>query len=443
MILAALAGGLLLGGAARAGVYNLNDSPNLPTNFTELRLLLGQLRVAQATDAPDQPKEQDTTLRVRYLDEAAALGRKEREGSLTTIDRINLGACNIRLGRPNDAIRVLEAGDHDNFLILANLAAAYHAAGQLNRAVSFQEQALDAWPELLAGWTKAQLNWYRRVDRFYLKLLRLRQAEERDNPGRFQWEAVDALFDKVKYVGPGGKFEAGKLARGGEDELPPDALNVLIQLMVWLPADDRLYWQLGDLINSLGDVPTAYSILDDLVFNRGHTDKQELQRQRGVLNAAKTEYAEVAKELQKPKDGAFLLTELLGAFRPRGMLATPGVGGAAEECGLATALHSAVNDSIPTTPAEPPRPPTAQPATSARPWLPDWQTVVVGFVAGLIVAVLGGLQWMEWRRRRALAALRPGAAEDAPALSPTEAQSDDAGAVRADAPAGDRLEGAP
>jgi hypothetical protein len=90
--------------------------------------------------------------------------------------------------------------------------------------------------------------------------------------------------------------------------------------------------------------------------------------------------------------------------------------------------------------------PAAAP-NSAGPW-PEWRPLFVGFAAGLIVATLAALQFLEWRRRRRAAAAPAGA----PTLPPTEFSPPrrtepavhDAGAIRTDAPsAPDRVEGAP
>src|SRR5262249_46480341 len=163
------------------------------------------------------------------------------------------------------------------------LAAAYHAAGELDLAVRYEEQALEAWPDASVYWTLPSLSWYRHVERYYFRLLRLRQAEEARNPGRFQWEQVDNLFDKVRYAGPGGEFEPGTMARASRDELPPDAFAVLAQLLLWSPGDDRLYWQYAEFLNAFGDMKDANLILTELVDSRAGSNKKELMAHRTAL----------------------------------------------------------------------------------------------------------------------------------------------------------------
>src|ERR1019366_2556871 len=118
IVLAALAVGLL-GGAVRAGVYNLNDPlpqhfPPLPYLHDQIQLVLGPLRKAALPPVLNQPGP--------YEAQAAELERKAPQ-DLTTIERVNLGACYLRMNRPNDALRVLREADQNHFLVRANLAA--------------------------------------------------------------------------------------------------------------------------------------------------------------------------------------------------------------------------------------------------------------------------------------------------------------------------------
>jgi tetratricopeptide (TPR) repeat protein len=418
---------LLLAGAARAGVYNLEEPAIGPLgDLQQINDLLRSFRNASLALGAEDPRADRKLLKLRdhYLEQAPRLAAKERDGSLTQTDRANLGGVLIRLGRNQEAIRVLQAGNQRDFLTLANLASAYHAAGEIDLAVRYQEQTLEAWPEVFVSWTPLQLAWYRRVERFYLKLLKLRQAEQARSPGRFQWEAVDALFDKVRYVGPSGEFEPGALARRSEDELPPDAGQIVAQLMLWLPQDDRIFWQYGELINASGDPFSANLVFEELVDQRACSDRPTLKAHRTKLMEATNNLNAALKDT--PGGLRQVGVEAAWAMTPRAGFASPVVGDAANDIAAATAVQLFAQNLPPPDPE--PRGNIGGPAAAARSWLPDWQPLLIGFFAGAIVAFLGSLQWSEWRRRK-----RAAAAEETP---------DDAGAVRADA-AGDRLERAP
>lgn len=376
--LAVLAFGLGAAGPARAGVYHTGQQIGLPA-LAQLRLAVGQLRaIRPVPGVPPNP------LRTQFERRAAELEAQERAGWLSTLDRVDLGACYIRMGRDQDAIRVLEAGDRKHFLVLANLATAYHGIGQLDRAIAYQRQALDAWPPVWAGWTEAQLQHYRRADRFYLSLLQLRYREQLRAGGRpVRVTTVDELFPKVRFVGPSGHYEAGGFAQASRDEVPPDATLIALQLVVWLPFDDRLYWLLGELLNASGNVQSAYDVFDELVYAR-RMDARELAQHRQALRDAVLAY------------------KAWGELGPQLALfwaVAPPAAGSLTQAGAPFAAQ--FKPQLVPAPVLPPGGNSASgaPAAPAPNWLPDWRPLGVGFGTGVVVALLGALQWREWRRK--------------------------------------------
>jgi hypothetical protein len=422
IIIATLAVGLL-GGSLQAGVYNLDDPlpgrlPPLPFLQDQIQLVLGPLRKAALPPVAGQPGP--------YEVQAAALEHKE-PADLTTIDRVNLGACYLRMNRPNDALRVLREADQSHFLVKANLAATYQALNEPGQAVAYEGQALTAWPSIQPGWNSAELSWYRRVEGFYLKLLQFRLAERDLNERQYNqpnrpWDTMDLLFEKPR--GGGGDYQAQELPWKLWGDLPPDAYAIVSQLLVWFPNDDRLYWQLGEIMNSMGLVPEAVKVFDDL-SNKNLNGVREFKEHRRTLkesvdvaNALATVYGNDAARFQR--DCRCFMAEIA----PPGLLLPPGGGDLANETGAALVVQADT----------PPAQATGGPSRPASAgWQFDWKPIFVGFVAGLIVAVLAALQWMEWRRRRA------------PTFpsQPTEPSVHDAGAFRSDAPPSDRVEGAP
>ena len=351
----------------------------------------------------------------------------------TTTDRVNLGACYIRLNRPNDAIRILSEADQSNFLVLANLAAAYQAIGEGDRAIAFEEQALAAWPSIQPGWNSGELAWYRRAEGYYLKLLESRRRESQANPGNRPPVTMDLLFGKP-HTSAGGAYEAQEQWWKLWGDLPPDAFAIVSQLLVWAPNDDRLYWQLGEILNSLGVVVEAENIFDELANSRSLSGVRKFMQHRQALK----ESLKVANALVKTygDDTGKYLKDchcLLLAVAPRGLLSSPGLGDACNAVApAAVAQFYGLQEAPPPTP-------------SKGGWRPDWQAIFVGFAAGLIIATLAALQWTEWRKRSCAAAPQPPVPSPAPPSSPhTEPAVHDPGTFRADAPAApDRLEGAP
>ena len=424
----AMLGVILVGGAAHAGLYNLNDPlpqhlPPLPYYYDQIQLILGPLRAAAV---PPLTKQKNP-----YAEQAAALESKA-PGELTTSDRVNLGACYVRLNRPNDAVRVLLQADQSNFLVLANLAAAYQALNELDRALAFEEQALAAWPSIQPGWNGNELAWYRRAEGYSLKLLESRQRESQANPGNKPPATMDLLFGKPR--SPAGDYEAQEQPWKLWGDLPPDAFNVVAQLLLWAPNDDRLYWQLGEILNSMGLVPEAAKIFDELSFVRKFGAREFMEHRRAlkesldVANALVDAYGnDTGKYL---KDCYYLMLEIT----PRGVLSSPGLGDACNAVAPA-AVAEAYNRQEQQQPPGGPPPPGPSDA-----WRPDWRTVFVGFAAGAIIATLAAFQWMEWRKRGRPEARRA----ESPPSPRTEPAVHDAGAFRTDDPAApDRLEGAP
>ena len=110
----------------------------------------------------------------------------------------------------------------------------------------------------------------KRVEQFHLKLVQQRVKEGRTPPDKW-----DDLF------GADGDYDAKKL--------PADAAAIVQQLALWLPADGRLLWQLGEIAHASGDVRTAANILDGCVSEFGMASPN--------LRARRTKYRAAADKL--------------------------------------------------------------------------------------------------------------------------------------------------
>ncbi len=342
MAIAALAVALTAG-AGRAGVYDLDDPlqaryPPLPTNRDQIRLVLAPLRAAGVARQPNQPMS-------LYEQQAAEL-EKKAPAAWTTTDRINLGACYLRMNRPNDAIRVLSEADQKNPFVLANLAVAYQGINELRGAVEKETDALAVWPSIQAGWTGGQLAWDRRVEGYYLKLLKWRLNEPKPVKG------MDLLFGAPSRPS---EYEVEIVPWKLWDDLPPDAYEIVSQLLIWSPYDDRLYWQLGELLNCRGDVAEAAQVFEDISFAGTISDK-EFRDHRSFLKQAAPEAAKLINAVQSdPTKFRRDFHPLMWAVSPRGLLLPPVGGDLANE--TAMALRDQLYAAAPQAPAPQPAPP--------------------------------------------------------------------------------------
>jgi tetratricopeptide (TPR) repeat protein len=238
------------------------------------------------------PQSPESNIRKEFLEARDKLQAKARSGGLTEEDKVNLSGYLIRLRQYQEAVDLLTpvaTRECRNFMIFANLATAEQQAGQLERAVNHLEQAQDVWPQTWPNLSAEQLTWYRHVEKYHLLLVRDRWAQARRGPQGQAQAALDPIFAKedrpVRYVGENGQYEAGTLAASERAKLPPDALAIVQQLLIWLPDDSLLYWQYGELLNASGDVASAAQVFDDCVWRR-RLDASELKQHRQIVTEA-------------------------------------------------------------------------------------------------------------------------------------------------------------
>src|SRR5262249_43632143 len=146
--------------------------------------------------------------------------------------------------------------------------------------------------------SKEQLDWYQRVEsEYYLPVLFHRKESARQKRLAVQ-DSLDPLFpppkhgevrqaegNAVQYIAEGGKYEAGMIAAAGKTKLPPDAIAIVQQLILWDPSDNRLLWQLAELYNAEGNVSAAKDLFDMCADARKYSNPQLMEHRRIVLEA--------------------------------------------------------------------------------------------------------------------------------------------------------------
>jgi hypothetical protein len=285
LLIAALPGG------ARAGLYYSGETwAELPARWRGFLLDQRALRQLAVKPLPGRPAP---AMRARYQQEADRLARKA--GKRSADEAADLGALYLRLGEPAKALEVLrpaQRAEPVHFRLAANLGTAWQMHGDLAQAAAALEQAVRLAPGKRVA-----------AEKLHLRLVRLRQA---DRPGRVP---LDNLFG-VRWLGPKGAYEAGRLAPAQREKLPAAAVALAQQLALWLPGDARLLWQLAELANAHGDVSTAGAIMDGCVTEFG-LRQADLLAHRKVVRAAADELKKSAPGTKKEHAAHALL------FKPR------------------------------------------------------------------------------------------------------------------------------
>ncbi|HEV3387209.1 MAG TPA: tetratricopeptide repeat protein [Gemmata sp.] len=266
----------LFSAPASAGLYYSGEHyAELPSRFRGFLVDYRSLRAAAIERPRDVPV---SPLRGDFLSASERLEKLAKTRPLTADENADLGALCIRLGKPDKAIGILLQAARkspEHFHLAANLGTAFQVSGDLERAAEYLEEAVRLAPEKL-----------RPFERSHLKLVRLRIKEGRQANLPI---AVDDLFG-VKYVGESGNAEAARMADAERKKLPDDAIATIEQLLLWLPADGRLLWQLGELANVHGDVRTAAAILDGCVTEFAMS-APDLRKRRQLYRTAADEQA--------------------------------------------------------------------------------------------------------------------------------------------------------
>jgi tetratricopeptide (TPR) repeat protein len=257
---------------ARAGLYYSGEVyAELPAQWRGFLLDQRVLRNIAVKPAGNQPAN---PARTRYEQAAAKLEKTGRERKLTADESADLGVIYIRLGEIAKAVEILRAAQRqhaNHFRLAANLGTAWQLQGDLEQAAVYLQQAVRLAPGKL-----------QKAEEYHLQLVRLRLKSK--TPA-----GLDDLFG-VRFFGEDSQYQPGKLAATERKKLPAEAVAIVQQLALWLPADGPLLWQLAELANAHGDLKMAAAIMDGCVTEFG-MNAAELRRHRQLTRAAADEQA--------------------------------------------------------------------------------------------------------------------------------------------------------
>jgi len=269
----------------RAGLYYSGEEiAPLPTQWRGFLIdqrLLRTLSFKPVSGTPANP------LRQRYEKAVAELEKASRSRKLSADELADLGALHVRLGNLPRAIEVLRGAQREHprhFKIASNLGTAWQLHGDLAQAEACLREAVRLAPGRLQP-----------AEELQLKLVRLRQREARG------MQDLDDLFG-IRFVNDKGEYEPGRLGAEQRKKLRTDAVANVQQVALWLPADGRLLWLLGELAASHGDVRTAAAIMDGCLTEFG-LRSAELRRHRRLMREAADKLAKAPPGTRKEHEG--------------------------------------------------------------------------------------------------------------------------------------------
>ena len=232
---------------------------------------------------------------------------KERRGKRDAApDEIAAFAADLlRLGNTDEAVNLLKPLYDERtrrgtrtYFVLAALIHSHAQRGEWDHALGYMPDLFDAaLPEKVTGWTDAQRDWFKKLDRDVLpQYLFIRKAEAELGPRATpETEEPTPLFpipspgkagDTLRFANDAGQYEPGILAKAEHEKLPPDALAIVQQLLLWFPTDTRLYWLLAELYAVEGKIDEAQKILDEIVWSKKYSNRKVLMDHRNAMAVA-------------------------------------------------------------------------------------------------------------------------------------------------------------
>lgn len=320
---------------AALGAFDVDENGNaVALNLDAFLSILGDLKQEGwrpgSLISPNPPE--------RYLQLKKVIDERHAKGieRLSETEKLALCADLLRLRADpsalNQAVNILSKiissrPRVNGFLAYALYAHALKTLGSRGQIRDAQAAATEALaypvPENFAGLTAKQIAWYKHFEKSYhLPFLAHRarldeetgRAESVEGPARPKLPTqIDPLFrdkvtnDPVRYVNEAGEYQPGGIAPAEQAKLPPDAIAVVQQLLLWYPSDPALIWQLAELYNAKGDLKSA-ELLFNQCISEYHIDSREARDHRSQVNSQnewiRAEVIRMAEEKKKAEEDA-------------------------------------------------------------------------------------------------------------------------------------------
>ena len=335
VVIGSVAGLALVAGPGRASLYSSDTQFAIPfEDGKALRLPFDEFKRRRAVlmNARIEPKlgEETNPDRKAFLDRIhkrmPAPGdtprqKQEKEQALKTLparDAAELASDLLRVMRVGEAEELLQPltrARRPDYAVLTTFSHIQAARGDwawaLEHQTIAQQEGVRARGDV-GGLSKSQREWWESLDRSYLEHfygIRAKAAASRatlpaaDREKFDEAEDILPLFpatgegEPVKFVNDAGEYQPGTLASAERAKLPPDAVAVVQQMMLWFPDDVRLYWLLAELYAAEDDLESAASIFDECVGGLAHSNRKLLMEHRRAVRAVLDERAKPPEQL--------------------------------------------------------------------------------------------------------------------------------------------------
>lgn len=299
---------LVLIGSGRASLYSPEDPRFvIPVGMDGKAqpLPLDDFRIALAvlTNAREKKREEDRKAFLERIERAK--GKK-----LSAPESAALASDLLRLGRSDEALNSLAPRLRDrnpDYFVFTTLGHIHAAGGNWRDALRYHTAAqLDSeMPAAVKGLSKSQRDWWDKLDREYVPhyyRLRLKETEERKNKTHAELEKMNEAEDvfplfpvpdranpnpqPVRFVNDAGSYQPGVLAAAERAKLPPDAIAIVQQLVLWYPSDNRLYWLLAELYAAEGDLSASFRLFHSSSWGRAYSSRKIMMEHRQAAEAA-------------------------------------------------------------------------------------------------------------------------------------------------------------
>ena len=294
--------GLLVAVPGRASLYQPDDpmpfaitpagvAEPLPFEEFKRRLIV---TMNQFSPLPDQQKNPDRDTRL------ARIAERRKTPKPSALDTVALATDLLSVNQADEALNVLKPRDNPrspDYLVTTTLAHIHAARQEWGPAVERLRSVTvfgDAeMPREIKGLAKPQRDWVEKLDRDYVlayftlkaKATKTDPADE-DVPPLFPLAERNKPHTPVRFVNDRGEYEPGALAAAERAKLPPDAVAIAQQMMLWFPLDAGLYWLLAELYAADGQLEEALVILKECADSRAYGGRKLLMEHRSAVMAA-------------------------------------------------------------------------------------------------------------------------------------------------------------